>query len=153
MLGPGDTCACNPGADHWQCSATAQAMTHGKILFLSRDYYVQMVRSNSTLSYTLNQLFAKRICRLSSLIEEVSLDNPRRRLVKFMLDILKEQRSDGGNDDAGSIPFTHEEISQRLGTARETVARNIGQLKESNLIDISAKKIVVKDIAKLKKLL
>ena len=27
VLGSGDTCACNPGAVAWHCSATAQALT------------------------------------------------------------------------------------------------------------------------------
>jgi len=150
VLSEGDTCACNPGSATWHCSATAQALTDCRVLFLPRDHYIKLVRSNSKLSLTLNQLFAKRICRLSALIEEVSLDNPRRRLVKFILDILDDQENK--SQDA-YISFTHEEISQRLGLVRETVTRHLSQLKRSKLIDIQSRRIVICDKAGLKKML
>lgn len=150
ILGPGDTCACNPGASVWSCMSTAEAVSPCTVWFLSRDDYIQMVRSNSKVSQSLNRLFAERLRGFSCLIEEVSLKDVKKRLIKFLLDMLGEKGSKG---DTLFIPFTREEIAQRLGTARETVARNLYQLKRAKLIDIKPYQIIIRNKEGLEKLL
>lgn len=102
ILGSGDTCACNPGAAQWSCSSSAQAMTDCELGILSRNQYVQLVKINSTLAQALTRIFAQRLCRMSSLVEEVSLDAPDKRLIKFLLNM---------SESAPGITFTHEEIA------------------------------------------
>lgn len=149
-LGPGDTCACNPGSLTWSCMSTAEAVTPCSVWYLSRDNYLRMVQSNSKLSQSLTRIFAERLKSFSCLIEEVSLKDVKKRLVKFLLDMLAEK---GGQGETLFIPFTREEIAQRIGTARETVARNLYQLKRAKLIDIKPYQIVVRNKEALEKLL
>lgn len=150
ILGPGDTCACNPGSCQWFCASTAEALSACKVWFLSRDHYVRMVQTNSNLSRTLNRLFAERLGHFSSLIEEVSLKDVKKRLIKFLLDMLEESKN---TSNTLFIPFTREEIAQRIGSARETIARYLYQLKRKKLIDIKPHEIVIRDKEALKKLL
>ena len=152
-LGPGDTCACNPGSLQWSCSSSAEAMTPCTVWFLSRDHYVKMVQTNSRLSRTLNRLFAERLQCFSSLIEEVSLKDSKKRLVKFLLDMLKEDTRKFSPEGVLLIPFTREELAQRIGAARETVARQLYQLKRKKLIDIKPRQILILDKTGLEKLL
>lgn len=51
------------------------------------------------------------------------------------------------------IPFTREEIAQRIGTVRETVARNLYQLKREKLTDIKPYQIVIRNKEGLQRLL
>ncbi len=146
-LSSGDTCACNPGSLAWSCSSSAEAITPCTVWFLSRDHYVRMVQTNAKVSQALNRLFAERIKCFSSLIEEVSLKNVKKRLVKFLLDM----QADSQSKTVLEIPFTREEIAQRIGTARETVARYLYQLKRSKLIDIKPHQIIIRDLENLKK--
>src|SRR3989338_2994094 len=60
-LGPGDTCACNPGSGTWSCASSAEAVTSCEVWFLSRENYIKLVQTNSKLSYALNRLFAERL--------------------------------------------------------------------------------------------
>ncbi len=140
-LNPGDTCACNPGSVTWSCSSTAEAATPCTVWYISRDAYVGMVQKNPTFAHMLNRLFAERLRCFSSLIEEVSLKDVKKRLVKFLLDL------------EGSAPFTQEEIAQRLGTARETVARHLSELKQEGFIDIQSKQVLIRNKSALEKLL
>lgn len=151
-LEPGDTCACNPGSSTWSCSATAEALTPCTAWFLSRSDYIRMVQTNSKVSHTLNKLFAERLRNFSTLIEEVSLKDVRKRLVKFLLDMF-EKNSQTEKEGVLFIPFTREEIAQRLGAARETVARHLSELKEAKFIDIKPKQIIIRNKAGLEKLL
>lgn len=152
-LNPGETCACNPGAQVWCCTSTAEAVTPCKVWFLSREDYVRMVQTNSKVSQTLNHLFAEKLQAFSSLIEEVSLKDVKKRLVKFLLEMHCEREKKYGKGDALFIPFTREEIAQRIGSARETVVRYLTQLKKAKLIDIKPHQIVIRDKEGLEKLL
>ena len=64
VLGPGDTCACNPGSKVWSCATTAEAVTPCTVWYLSRDAYVRLVETNSQFAHTLNRLFADRLARI-----------------------------------------------------------------------------------------
>ena len=83
-LDPGNTCACNPGAAAWQCSSNAEAVTDCTVWFLSRDHYVNLVKTNTSIAHSLNHLFAKRLQCFSELIEEVSLKDSKKRVIKFL---------------------------------------------------------------------
>ncbi|MBI4387890.1 MAG: Crp/Fnr family transcriptional regulator [Candidatus Omnitrophica bacterium] len=150
-LGPGDTCACNPGSLTWSCSTTAEAVTACTVWFLSRNDYMRIVATNSKVTTALNRLFAKRLQCFSSLIEEVSLKDSKQRLIKFLLDMFQEKAQNP--EKAVFLPFTREEIAQRIGTARETVARHLYQLKKAGLIDIKPKRILIRNQKGLEKLI
>lgn len=148
-LEPGDTCACNPGPIVWRCASTAVALTPVTAWFLSRENYARLVQTNTKVSQALNRLFAERLRCFSALIEEVSLKDSKKRLIKFILDMLVENK---GNDIL-VFPFTREELAQRIGTSRETVARQLYQLKHKKLIDIKPRQIIIRDKNGLEKLL
>jgi CRP/FNR family transcriptional regulator len=152
-LGPGDTCACNPGCAAWSCVSSAEALTPCKVWYLQRKDYVHLVQSNSKLAHTLNLLFAEKLRRFSCLIEEVSLKDVRKRVVKFLLDMLDENESKGEAQKTLFVPFTRQEIAQRIGTSRETVARYLHELKRSKLIDIKSHQIFILQKEKLSQLL
>ncbi len=152
-LNPGDTCACNPGSSAWSCSSTAEAVTPCTVWYLSRDAYVSMVQKNPAFAQTLNRLFAERLRCFSSLIEEVSLKDVKKRLIKFLLDMKDSKPTKPQSDKTLSAPFTREEIAQRLGATRETVARHLSELKQEELIDIKPKQVIIKNRTGLEKLL
>lgn len=153
ILEPGDACACNPGTINWACGATAEALLAVKVWYFPRQDYIHMVQTNSKISHTLNRLFAEKIKKFSGLIEEVSLKDTKKRLVKFLLDMVSAAKSSHQKTTFLEVPFTREEIAQRIGTARETVARNLYQLKKAKLIDIKPKQISILNKEGLERLL
>jgi CRP-like cAMP-binding protein len=90
VLGPGDTCACNPTSLNWSCPSSAEAAEDSQVWFLSRESYIKMVNENSTLMHALNALFAKRLQCFANIIEEVAMKDTKKRLIKFLLDMLKD---------------------------------------------------------------
>ncbi len=153
ILSPGDTCACNPGSVAWCCSSSAQALTPCHTWFLSREDYVYFTKTNSKLTHALNQLFAKRLAQFSTLIEAISLDDTKKRLVKFILDLHDNSMAQKTQENLVSIPFTREEIAHRIGSSRETVTRHLSQLKRKKLISINPHQIIILNKNGLEKLL
>jgi len=150
----GDTCACNPGEARWTCSSSAEALTACTVWFLSREHYVRLVRTNTRLAQSLNRLFAERLQCFSALIEEVSLKDSRKRVAKFLLDLITAaDRKSGTRQAVVSLAFTREELAQRIGIVRETAARQLNALQRLKLIEIQPHQIVVRDRQGLEKLL
>ena len=145
ILMPGDTCACNPGEPSWKCSACAAAMTDCDVWYLSRMDYIYLVNRYSKLSGALNHVLAQRLKRMNSLVEEVSLENSRKRLVKFLLGLFDAPECECrcGQKDCLEVPYNYEEIARRLGVVRETMTRHLNQLKRHRLIDIQPRRIII----------
>lgn len=150
-LEPGDTCACNPGAANWVCPSTAEAVVASTVWYISKEEYLQLLKSHPSLAYNLNHLLAQRLQGFSSLIEEVSLEHSRHRLIKFLLEMLAHHQDSHNNQL--TVSFTREELAQRLGIARETVSRQLNELKRKKLIDIELHRIIIRNSAALQKLL
>ena len=153
ILAPGDTCACNPGVLDWSCSACAQAMTPCHVWYLARADYVRLINSNSKLSNSLNHVLAQRLNRLNTLIEEVSLENSKKRLVKFILGMFDAPECRCQKSDCLCILYNYEEIAHRLGIVRETVTRHLNQLKSHGFIDIKPHQIVIRNRQALENIL
>jgi CRP-like cAMP-binding protein len=150
-LEPGDTCTCNPGVAEWNCTSTAEAVTDATVWFLPKENYVTLLQKNPKLAHNLNLLFAERLQCFGSLIEEIALKSSDKRLVKFLLDM--QAANHGSSKDVLAIPFTREELAQRIGMARETAARQLHDLKRRKLIDIKPHQIIIRSKEGLQKLL
>lgn len=149
VLEKGDSCACNPASKTWSCFASAQALTPVRAWLISREHYARMLKDDAALMQQLNQLLARRMCRFCALIEELALDAPDRRLAKFLLDMAETNGSPAGKD---CVPFTHEEISQRIGLVRETVSRHLQKFKRLDLIELKPQQIRVVNRAGLQRM-
>jgi len=153
VLGPGETCTCNPGAYNWTCALTAQALTPCTVWFLAKEDYVRLIQSNPKLSQLLNRIFAERLQRASSTIAELSSEDSKKRLAHLLLELLAKSGRKDSAKGVISIPLTREELAEMIGTSRETVVRQLYELKRQKLIDIQSRKIVILDRQGLKKLL
>lgn len=140
ILEAGQSCVCNPGKNQWDCSATGEALCDSAVWFLNRTDFTGMVNSNSRLAKGLMELFAGKIQKLRNLAGEVSLQDVKKRLIRFLLDLHAEQAGSSEESTLG-ITFTREEMAQRLGTTRETVTRYLMQLKDEGDIEIKPSKI------------
>jgi len=153
VLGPGDTCACNPGETSWKCGLNAEALSDCTVWFLSRGIYLRLLADSPVLMHSLNELFAKRLQCFGNIIEDVTLKDSKKRVIKFLLDMLQHKHSLVPQSDTLFIEATREEIAHRLGMARETVARQISNLKRQKLIDVRPYQIIIIDEEKLKSML
>jgi len=149
ILESSDTCACNPGRSQWPCMATAEALTDTEVWFIPKEHFVQLIKTYPGLSLALNRILSDRLRCYGNLIEEVSLKDVKKRLIKFLLDQYQKKQK----NNTLTLPGTREEIAQRIGTARETVIRYLHQLQDENLIVLKGHSVTIKDIEALKTLI
>ncbi len=149
IMEPGDTCACHPGLTSWHCNSFTKAIKDSVLWALNRDDFSKFISRNAILSINLNKIFAEKIQKFTTMIEDISLDDVRTRLIHFL---LQQSKAHGIKTPKGSffqLPFTRSELGSQLGAARETVTRCLYELKEKGWINIHGKQITITNAAQL----
>ncbi len=150
QMGPGESCACHAGCGAQTCSSSAEAIEDTKAWRIWTRDYTAFIAANPNCLGQLCDSFAERIRSYSTLIDDLSLKDTRQRLIRFLLDMTHAGDGDLVSHADLSLEFTREEIAQRLGTTRETVARNLSQLKKEGFIEVKPRFIRILDVEGLR---
>jgi CRP-like cAMP-binding protein len=92
-----------------------------------------------------------RLRRLVGIIEELSFTTVRQRLIVLILRLAQASRTRSKEGIHVELTKSHQDLAAELGTVRELVSRNLGRLQAEGFLDVEGRKIVVKDLAGLKR--
>lgn len=126
-----------------QRAEQAVAMENAKVMMWTTAEIEEMVMRRPRLAIALLQILAKRSMEFAHRIESFSLDNIARRLARTLLRF--SERLGQSNDDGSvkMIPFTHELLSQYVGTSREIVTHYMNQFRRQGYLRYSRKGILL----------
>lgn len=145
----GETVAELPVFDGGPYPASAIALGDVEIAFISRRELNALCMANPELAMKVLAAVGARLRRLVGIIEELSFTTVRQRLLAALVKMAKA----GGKPVAGGLEFllpgTHQELANELGTVRELVSRNLMRLQAEGLIEVDARRILVKDLKEL----
>lgn len=150
---PGESIAELPVFDGGAYPASALAMEDVEIAFISRQDFHAFCLEHPEVSLKVLTVVGARLRGLVNIIEELSFTTVRQRLVSTL---LKLAESEGTKIEGGieiRLPASHQELANRLGTVRELISRNLMRLQAEGLLEVDARRIVVKDMKGLKALL
>lgn len=130
--------------------AKAEAMTDVEIVFVPGDVFINLLRTDSKLSFAMLQKIAYELGESSNTITFLAQKTVRERLAEILL--LLEQKL--GTDPEGfiKISLTREEIANLIGTATESAIRLISEFKQDKLIETEGRNIKILNHDKLIKL-
>ena len=121
----------------------AVALENTKAMTWSTSEIEDLVMRRPRLAIALLQILVKRSVEFGHRIESFSVDNIARRLARTL--IRFSQRL-GQNVEDGSVqmmPFTHELLSQYVGTSREIVTHYMNQFRREGYLRYSRKGILL----------
>jgi CRP/FNR family cyclic AMP-dependent transcriptional regulator len=95
------------------------------------------------LAIALVQLLVQRSMEFGSRIESFSVDNIARRLARALLRFSERLGQPGANGGVQMIPFTHELLSQYVGTSREIVTQYMNQFRRQGFLRYSRRGIML----------
>jgi CRP/FNR family transcriptional regulator len=95
------------------------------------------------LAISLVQLLVQRSMEFGSRIESFSVDNIARRLARALLRFSERLGQPGANGGVQMIPFTHELLSQYVGTSREIVTQYMNQFRRLGFLRYSRRGIMM----------
>lgn len=149
--GPGGSIAELPVFDGGNYPASASALGDTEVLFISRKDFQNFCREHPDVGLKVIAVVGSRLRRLVEIIEELSFTTVRQRLIAVILRLAEQSGKPSKEGMALQMPMSHQELAAELGTVRELVSRNLSRLQAEGFLEVDGRKILIKDLAALKK--
>jgi CRP/FNR family transcriptional regulator, cyclic AMP receptor protein len=102
------------------------------------------------LSFKLLKLVGLRLMRVERKLELLVFKDARTRIIEFLKDTAAWKGKKVGFETMIPTRLTHKDIAALTGNSRQTVTTILNELKEQNLINFDRKKILIRDLEKLR---
>lgn len=121
----------------------AEAVDECVLCVMSQADVERLFHEKPDVAFRFLEAMGNRLTELESRLEAIAFRSIPARLADLLLDLAREQ---GGTVVKG---YTHQDLSEMLGTYRETVTQTLNEFKADGLIDIGRKKVMLKDQERL----
>ncbi len=113
------------------------------------DTMKDLIKANSDFSLSIYKRIGWRIAKLERQIEILLFKDARTRLVEFLKDLVAERGQSTDNGILIEHDYTQKNMASLIGASRKTVSLLLNEMETEDLIEMSRKKIIVKDVKKL----
>lgn len=137
------------GEESYNC--TAIAISEVCLCFLKHDLIQQLFKSNSDLPFQFMKVLANDLKTSETKILHLTQNTVRERIAESIL-LLAEFY---GTEDDGitiNVSLKRDELAGIAGTIRESAIRTLYEFNESNIIELTGKKIIILDAQKLQRI-
>jgi CRP/FNR family transcriptional regulator, cyclic AMP receptor protein len=121
----------------------ATALENTKLMTWSANEIEEIIMKRPKLAIALLQILVQRSIEFGQRIESFSVDNIARRLARTLIRFSERLGSPEEDGSVRMVPFTHELLSQYVGTSREIVTHYMNQFRRQGYIRYSRKGILL----------
>lgn len=118
--------------------ATTICLEDSRLNLLKRDDFKDYFLENPEIGWGMLKTMADKLFFSQSRIESLALLDSKTRIIQSLLDMA-------GEDDLALKEMSQQQLANYLGLTRETVSRNISQLKDEGLIENQGRKVLILD--------
>jgi CRP/FNR family transcriptional regulator len=148
---PGSSFAELPVFDGGNYPASASALEDVEVLFISRKDFQGFCREHPDVALKVIAVVGARLRRLVGIIEDLSFTTVRQRLIAVILRMAQTSGTPTKEGIQVELTRSHQDLAAELGTVRELVSRNLSRLQAEGFLDVDGRRILVKDLAGLKR--
>jgi CRP/FNR family cyclic AMP-dependent transcriptional regulator len=149
--GPGSSFAELPVFDGGNYPAAASASEDSELVFISRKDFQNFCREHPDVALKVIAVVGSRLRRLVGIIEELSFTTVRQRLIALILQLAEADGAPSKDGIQLELTKSHQDFAAELGTVRELISRNLSRLQAEGFLEVEGRKLVVKDLAGLKR--
>jgi len=129
----------------------AQAMDNDtRICSMTIDNLKDLMKDNQELNFKILRIVGWRLRKMETKIESLVFKDARTRIVDFLRETALEKGQKVGFEMMIKNHLTHKDIASLTGTSRQTVTTVMNDLREQNLINFDRRRILIRDMEKLK---
>ena len=151
--GPGRPVAELPLFDGGGYPASAVTEVESRLAFVPRAEFEALYRNNPDVADAVIRELGKRLRHLVHVTETLAFRDVAARLASYLAQYAEEHGARTSEGIEIVLDRTREELSQELGTARESVSRALKQLAEKGLIQpLARKRMRIPDVVRLRTL-
>lgn len=125
--------------------ANAIPLSESSLVKIDRNKFVEFLQIHPDASMKLLAAYSKKLRQLVSLVEDLSLNDIKRRFAKYLLNNMVQT----GDINFCCLNISKKELATFLGTTPESLSRVINFFKRDNLILLEGDNIQVIDITRL----
>jgi len=133
-----------------------------EVLIVSAKPFLELLKDTPDLCFKLLSTLSKRLKKLNSHIENISLLDVKKRLAKYIIAEFEKSVSQTHLEqnqkhlflkepDSIELNISKYDLASHLGTITETLSRTLKKFQEEGLIDVQGKSIIIRNLKKLKK--
>lgn len=130
---------------HKEFPAFAEAVLDSEVFFIEKSRLFRDLENVPGLARDFITLLARKCVTLNRRIEALGLQTVRQRLAQFLL-----MRCQGKGVCTVQLDIKKAELARLLGTISETLSRNLKQLQEEGLIEVTGRSIRIRDCLRLR---
>lgn len=130
--------------------ATAEVIEDAVVGMILNSDLEKLIKVNSELGLNLIKVLNKRLYNAQLKLKQIALNDTYSRTAQAIIRLAEEHGKNKSEGAELKLELSRQELANMIGTARETVSRILSQFKKEGAIEISGKRIVIKDIKKLK---
>ncbi len=151
ILGPGEIFGELSIAGEERRSDFAQAIdANTTVCPMTIDDMQELMKANQALSLRIFKLMGLRLKRVERKLESLVFKDARSRVIDFIREMAEDRGQKVGYEMLIKTKFTHKDIASLTGTSRQTVTTILNDLKSQNVINFDRRRILVRDMEKLK---
>jgi len=127
-----------------------ESITEIEVIRAPREKFVDFLKKDQDLSFAFVKRSLRRAGELLERMEYLVFGNAYEKVASILVMLgtsFGEKKSDSVFI---KVPFTHKDIASLVGLTRETASIELEMIKKKGFIDYKGKKIIIKDIEKLK---
>ncbi|WP_174733107.1 Crp/Fnr family transcriptional regulator [Mesobacillus harenae] len=129
----------------------AKAIESGEAAAVNIDDLERLIFNNSQLAYEFFKWMNDHIRKTITKFRDLVLHGKKGALYSTLIRLSNSYGVISENGICISTPLTNQDLANYCGTARESVSRMLGELRDEGIISIERKKIVIHDLTYLKK--
>lgn len=115
----------------------AEAVDECLLCVMNRADVERLIREKPDVAFRFLESMGGRLSALETHLEDIAFKSVPARLAGLLLRLAQEQ----GSDDL--LGYTHQDLSEMLGTYRETVTQTLNEFKSQGLIGIGRKRVTL----------
>lgn len=124
---------------------SAEALEDCNVCFVYKDEFLNLVKENHELHHNLLKAACKELGLMTESLTDLAQKSVRERTATSLLMLKDTYGTEGYDNGPVEIVLSREDLANIVGTATETLIRQLHDFKEEGLIETSGRKIRVKD--------
>ena len=130
----------------------SQTMAESTVIFFPKKEFLNILEQNQQICLNMLAGFAHRLRKLTRKVEELTAKEVVNRFAYYLIEEMRKAGTDKLESPYLELDISKKDIASYIGTITETFSRVLKKLQDDEIIEVTGKRIIIKDYNRLKNL-
>jgi len=129
----------------------AETVDACQVLVIPREDLLALMETRPDIALSVTKLIGLRRRRIETRLRNLLFLPSRDRMLHILLELAESHGDRTGNRVEIRVPLSHQDVASLIGVTRETATLTLGQLQADGLVEVSRRRIVIRNLAGLRR--